>query len=408
MALEYCPIDTHHQVSIQTTIQDVDADDWNRMAAGNAFASHGWLLTCERCWLAIFKPRYFVLRIDGQPAGVAACYWVKKGSLVETLDHLLLGRLHWFADIAGISFLPALVCGPPVPGYGWHIGVDMDLNKRDRNVAYKEMLDAIETEADHLGVALSFALVLNSEHELCDLLASRGYMSSRNIPAAIMDVSWSSMDEYFARLPNKRRREFRRQRRRNLDAGVRIELLRNSESRDMHELFLALLDRHARRCGSPGLPFGKGFIEELRENMDDQALLFVARKGSAIGGVYLALRRGDSVVAFAVAIDPEVSGNDFTYFELVYNTMIEYAIEDGVERILFGRGLYEVKLRRGCRFVDTMIFTRPNGMLRAPQRWWYCFASLWNHYKLKPRIRRHLASPSRPACFSRFKRNASP
>lgn len=140
---------------------------------------------------------------------------------VETLDDMLLGRLAPVAARVGVSFLPALVCGP-AQGYGWHIGVDPDLDERSRGESRREVLDAIESEADRRGLSLSFAQVLDEEVELRGLPAKRGRLTSRNVPVARLDVRWRSMEEYFAQMPRRRRRTIRRESRRNADAGVSI------------------------------------------------------------------------------------------------------------------------------------------------------------------------------------------
>lgn len=375
------------RVSLHSTIQDIDPGDWNRLAAGNAFASHGWLLTSERCWLARFKALYVVLRMEGTVAAGAACYEIEDSPLVESLDDMLLGRLKRFVTGLGVSFLPALVCGPP-QGYGWHIGVDAGLDPADQDRIRRQVLDAMEAEADRRGLPLSFALVLDEEMALCALLDERHYLVCRNVPVAVMEVPWGSIDEYFALLPAKRRHEFRRQRRRNHEAGAWVELLAGGAGLD--ERFLTLLDNNAREHGAAGVPFGRRFLRELRANTDAGALCFVARKGAAVSGAYLVLRRGDTAMAYAVGVDPDLGGDDFTYFELVYYRLIEYAIEYGIKRVYFGRGMYEMKVRRGCFLVEALIYTRRNWSKRLLNAAWYRMASLWNHFKLRPEIRREL------------------
>ena len=147
-------------VSVHPSIRDIDACEWNRLAGDNAFASHGWLLTIETCWRARFESLYFTLHRDGELRAGAVCYAVEASPGVETLDDLLLGRLRATASRLGISFLPALVCGP-VQGYGWHIGIDPRLDIAAQDSIRVGMLNAIEAEADQRGLQLSFVQTLD-------------------------------------------------------------------------------------------------------------------------------------------------------------------------------------------------------------------------------------------------------
>jgi predicted N-acyltransferase len=355
------------------------AEEWNRLAGDNPFFSHGWLLSCELCWLARAQPVYFTWRRDGNLMGGAVCHRVEPSPTVETLDDMLLGRLRPTASRLGVSFLPALVCGSP-QGYGRHIGFAEGLSPGGRAEVVTALLNAMEAEADRLAVRLSFVQTLESEPELITELRQRRYLECRNVPVAVLDVTWKSMDEYFADIPARRRRVYRRERRRNLDAGVSI---RPADPAAVPEpRFRELIDANARQYGAAGMPFSPPFLRELVANMGESALLLEARQGEVLIGAHLALRQGRALAAFAIGVDPELGGENYTYFELGYYSMIERAIGLSIERIYFGRGMEEVKTRRGCRLEAASIFSRVGGPRRLPYGAWFKMASTWNTRKL--------------------------
>jgi len=364
----------------------VDAAAWNRLAGDNAFASYGWLLTLERMWRARFEPLYFTCAGgDGLSAGTV-CYELKASPGIETLDDLLFGRLHGAALRLGCSFLPALICGP-AQGYGWHIGTDPRLPADERDRLRRRVLDAVEEEADRRRLPLAFAHALDEQCELQALLEERRYLRSRNVPIALMDVRWASLADYFNSLPAKRRREFRRERRRNADAGVEIEAL--GGTRAPADRVYELLQDNARRHHSPPPPFGPEAFGELGRNMGDGVMVLVARKGESVSGAFVALEHGRAAIAYAVGVDPALGGEDFTYFNLVYYSLIERAIARGLDRIYFGRGMYSVKTRRGCRLSGASIYLRTRGALsRTLSRPWLALASAWNRSKLPAEVRR--------------------
>jgi hypothetical protein len=96
------------------------------------------------------------------------------------------------------------------------------------------------------------------------------------------------------------------------------------------------------------------------------------------------------VFPFTVGVDYDVAGDDYTYFQLVYNSMIARAIDAGMRGIYYGRGMYSVKLRRGCRLTDTWIYSRESGPRRLASAPWFRVASMWNRYKLPSAARQLL------------------
>ena len=341
-------------------------------------------MTVERCWRARFEALYFTLHRETRLIGASICYATQATEGIETLDDLILGRFRPAAGLLGVTFLPALVCGAPL-GYGWHIGVDPEIGGAASQEAMAEVLDAMEAEADRRGLPLSFAQALEEERELLGLLRRRRYLSSRNVPVAVMDVRWPSIDAYLADMSGKRRRDFRREMRRNHEAGVEVEILESSEG--LQDRLLDLLEENSRSHGSIGFPFSRELFAELERNMAARARVFVARKAGAVIGAYVVLIEGTRAVAYAVGVDAE-QGGDFTYFQLVYYGFIEYAIANGIERIDFGRGMYAAKLRRGCRLRDAWIYTRTSGARRWLSAATYSFASVWNRAKVSLETRR--------------------
>ena len=73
-----------------------------------------------------------------------------------------------------------------------------------------------------------------------------------------------------------------------------------------------------------------------------------------------------------------------------YYSLIAHAIQAGTRRIYYGRGMYEVKVRRGCRLAATWIYTRESGLRRLGSAAWFVVASAWNRYSMPRVVRRSL------------------
>ena len=376
-------------LSLHRTLRDIDPNEWNRLAGENPFATHGWLLTVESCWRNKLEPSYFTLRQDGVVVAASVCYVASATTDAETLDDMLFGRLARPARSFGLSFLPAFICGPAL-GYGWHIGVDQRLSSADQDMVRGMVLDAIEAESRNLGLQLHFVHLLDTENTLQNLLRERGYLRCRNAPVAVLDVNWDSFEDYLSDLPARRRREFRRQIRRNREAGNAISLVESVP--DDESRLLELVDNNARKHNTYPFAFGPGFFHELKRNLGAEAWIFTSRRSGVIMGVSGSVVEGDNAYAFVVGVDHGIAGNDYTYFQLLYYSLIAHAIESGTRHIFYGRGMYEIKLRRGCRLTDTWIYSREAAPRRQASASWFALASFWNRYKLPREARRALGS----------------
>ena len=372
-------------VSLHRTICEIDVHEWNDLAGDSAFALHGWLLTVERSWREAVHPLYFTLRRDGRLIAGSVCYVAGANSRNESLDDMLFGRMAGIARAVGMSFLPSVVCGPAL-GYGWHIGVHAALSEHQADHARSQVLDAIETEAHAREMQVGFALVLDSEPDLKRLLTERGYLRCRNVPVNVLDLTWPSPKEYMDGLPRKRRAEFQRQINRNRDAGCAIETTEDPGAAEQR--LLQLLDWNAQKHSGRPFPAGDGFFRELSRNLGANAQVFTARIDESLTGVHLVLLRREAAFAVAVGVDPETAGKDYTYFVILYHSPISMALDRGLSRFYFGRGMYEIKRRRGCRLTDSWTYAKVAGPRRIVSAAWFALATQWNTYKVPAGARR--------------------
>jgi len=76
-------------------------------------------------------------------------------------------------------------------------------------------------------------------------------------------------------------------------------------------------------------------------------------------GFSLCLRQGDILDVWMTGFNYDVQSiTDFTYFNLCYYAPIRWAIEQGVKKIYYPRGIEKVKLDRGCKPEETFSFVK--------------------------------------------------
>ena len=118
-----------------------------------------------------------------------------------------------------------------------------------------------------------------------------------------------------------------------------------------------------RRHSEFAFPFRPGFFSSLQAGLHDSYMVCVAKRGADTLGFVTMLADGDTAWADSYGLDSRRSDTAFVYFYLAYHWPIRAAIERGLRRIVFGRGQYELKLRRGCSLTDTYVLVKPSGRI---------------------------------------------
>lgn len=352
-------------------------------------AGHGWIRTVESTSLSRQQGRYVVLR-DAQGALVAAspCALMHASPQVETVDDLVFGRLQPWVSKLGPSLLPAWVCGPPF-GYGRHLLIEPEADPARRLLLARLLLDAIESEAWREGRWVAFPHVVDEETELVAELRRRGYLPSTHVPLSYLDIAWGSFDEYLSHLntvTRGARKDIRRQINRFYKSGAEIFELGSEPvtNEDLHKV----LELNARRHNQKPFGFRASFFSELKANLGDQAKVYVCRNEGCITSVSLMLCANGVAQLPLIGIDHDRAGNNFTYFNLAHYRPIHDAVEAGFRRMYFGRSLYELKARRGCRRIRLTLYLKTNSAIRAAAlRPWLAVLSAWNRYQVPKRLR---------------------
>ena len=369
-------------ITLHRSIGDVPRDQWDAMAGDDVLASHGWLLTLERTRCGDATPLYVVARTAGRVVGGAAVARMCATDLIETVDHVLLGRLRPLAARIGISFLPALVAAP-LRGFGCLPLASRELDEGARGRLLDALLDAIGAEAARQGGALFFGDLRPCHADLAARLAARAFIDALDDPVSVLDVRWDSFDAYLRhldRVSRGARKDVRRQQNQNRKRGTTITAEDDAgRTGDRLWQLMTLNERaHNRR------PFGfvRDFFPVLTRELPGDAVVYAARKQGRITATSLLLRRGTTGYLPMVGVDHAAAGRDFTFFAIAHYRPIADAIAGGLRTLYFGRALDGLKARRGCRLEETRVFLRARAPIgRLASRPWLRVLSSWNRVK---------------------------
>jgi predicted N-acyltransferase len=160
------------------------------------------------------------------------------------------------------------------------------------------------------------------------LLGEQGHILRQTVQFHWRNRGWTDFEAYLGSMRGKRRREIRRERRRVVDSGCRVEMMSGGELGDEE---WAAIDRFyrdttARKGGQPYL--SETFFPILRERFC-HAVRFVAARheGKLVAGALL-FERGDALYGRYWGCD---SSHRHLHFEACFHAPIAYCIERGLQ-----------------------------------------------------------------------------
>ncbi len=323
------------------SLREVPPESWNRLI-GDAFpfAEYDYLLALEEghC-VGIepgWEPRYLTLWEGKQLQ--AACYLYRKtnsnGEYIFDWDWANAYQRY------GQRYFPKLTSAVPfTPATGPKLLVAADASN-PRELQRQLLASALDLAQQEGCSSLHFLFIPAEEREIYE---AAGLLLRHSFQFHWQNQGYVSFEDFLSRLRSKRRKEILRERRQVQEQGLEIILLRGEEiepklCRVMYDFYLTTIDR---KWAMPYLSYE--FFQYIFTHFRDQLVLALARKqGRWVAGT-INYHKG-----------PHLFGRywgcrqDFRslHFELCYYRLIEYAIEQGVQRFEAGaQGAH--KIQRG-------------------------------------------------------------
>ena len=323
------------------SLREVPPESWNRLI-GEAFpfAEYDYLLALEEghC-VGIepgWEPRYLTLWEGKQLQ--AACYLYRKtnsnGEYIFDWDWANAYQRY------GQRYFPKLTSAVPfTPATGPKLLVAADA-PNPRELQQQLLASALELAQQEGCSSLHFLFIPAEEREIYE---AAGLLLRHSFQFHWQNQGYGSFEDFLSRLRSKRRKEILRERRQVQEQGLEVILLRGEEieptlCRVMYDFYLTTIDR---KWAMPYLSYE--FFQYIFTHFRDQLVLALARKQERWVAGTINYHKG-----------PHLFGRywgcrqDFRslHFELCYYRLIEYAIEQGVQRFEAGaQGAH--KIQRG-------------------------------------------------------------
>lgn len=333
-----------HRMATVPTLDAIRDNELHPLTAGRTFyVSRPWLKAVELQYRD--RTAYVTCRdSDGILRGVCPVYWGEPSS------RGYYDPFGQFFHRSGAEFdrddwSPAYLVGSRA-AYSCEFLVDPAMAPKHQRDVLTLLLDGAATHAGDVGAASLSALYVNPRGaaQLGDVVTDDRafYLAGAN---SVLDVPWSSMDEY-VRAMGRHGGNIRREMRTFAEQGYTIVDGRLS---DWIDVAADLFSRLERRYGHEASAEDEAAeLRTLASCADDHSHVIAIRDGAEVIGAALVFVWEGVVYTRSAGFNYAATKRAFEYFNLIYE-MIRFAIERGYRRLDMGMATYRAKLARGAR-----------------------------------------------------------
>jgi len=313
------------RVEFRSSIDELDAREWNALAGGHPFARHEFLAALEHtgCLGAGtgWQPHYLTLHDAAGLAGAAAAF-VKSHSYGEFVFDFAwanaYGRL-------GRRYYPKLTLATPfTPATGPRLLVRPGL---DAAPVMAQLLSALERDSAAQALSGVHALFLDERSRAA--CAAQGWLLRRDCQFHWTNRGWGSFDEYLESFTAEKRKKARRERRRVAESGVRFETRLGGEldAPLLERIYALHRDTFLRHGHEPYLT--PQFFAEVARRMPQSLMVKLALHGRTVVAVAIFFWWQEALYGryWGAAADYHS-----LHFEACYHQGIEFCIERGIAR----------------------------------------------------------------------------
>ena len=346
-----------HAIKAHSTIVELAGDAWDVLAGGpELHLSSQWLGSVEAH--SPGKPVYLVHHDEHRRiAGSAVSYLIDNSR--ERADDVLLrfSRIDCLlanaisGQDAGNAhsptlrrLLPGLSCG------GWTLtnsttSLSSDLDSGERRELGAELVRGLIEAAREMGArCVYFPYVEQHNHELRENLLASEFKEFSTEAHYLLDVTWSSFDEYVAHFAKRRRYNIRRDHDLLARAGVgfRVVPLEPALVEDLLPLGMATVRKYQ------GTVSEHAVRDRLRLLSEVGSQVAVAEHDGTIRAFGVLAQWRDHLYARMTGFDYEFQKDLPLYFGILY-AQIRHAIAGGFRRIEYATNSGFTKMSRGMR-----------------------------------------------------------
>lgn len=335
------------------SIQDIPQEQWNSEWYYPP-ESYNFYLCQEKGNLEEFKFSYLVIYCNERPVLIAPLFTAafNLGFVLEGVAQRLVLSIQKFWS--RFLMIHTLFCGSPVTFKGV-IGIDPE--HADHPELLVEFDRALCDFAKKSRVRMiEFKDFMDADLRFLEPLQSMGYFKVDSYPTAILDIDFSSLNDYFSRLSYQTRKDLRRKiKKTKALGGLDIKVVNNIDDciDEIHQLYLNIYNKNEVHFEC----LTKDFFKNFCRYMPEETRFFLYRVNDKLIGFNFCLVQQDALVDKYLGFDYTVSRQYELYYISFLNN-VQWCLDNGKKSYLLSQGGYSTKRRLGARLIPLRALVR--------------------------------------------------
>lgn len=348
------------EIRIMKTLREINPDSWNACFAG-VVENYEYLLAVEEAGIKGFSYVYVTAweqeeLIAAMPAFITD-YALdttlqgtgKKitGAIASTFPNLLKVKLACF--------------GSPCAEAGI-VGFYPQINDSEKPSLLQAMVEAFECYASTQGCKLMGVKDIpeTMENAWKQALQSRGFASLAGMPTAYLDIDFTGVEEYMARLSSATRKNMRRKLR-QADA-VEIQTVHSLDG--LLPEVMALYHDTKNRSDWQFEELTEDYFKGVLANMPEHSFCTLYYVHGQLLAANLLVHDEHTLIDKFFCMSE--AGRKYSLYFFSWFTNIRYCLKHGLKRYQSGQEGYENKLRLGSKLIrNTMVFKHRNALAQG-------------------------------------------
>lgn len=357
---------------IYSSIQEIGQEQWDSVWPYSP-ESYNFYLSQEKSNLEGFEFAYLAIYYGEKPVLIAPLFTAdfNLGIALEGVgERLILGiQKIWPRFLV----MRTLFCGSPVSLKGV-MGIDTT------HVADPELLEVFNRAIQEFAFKSRVRMIvlkdfMDTDVRLLKPLRSMGYFVADSLPAMVLPIDFSSMEEYYSKLSYQTRKDLRRKvRQTDALGGVDIKVVNNID--DCADEIIQLYENVYNKSAFHFEHLTKDFFTNFCRYMPEETKIFLYRVNNKLIGFNFCLVQEDALVDKYLGFDYTASRQYNLYF-LSFLNNVQWCLENGKKNYFLSQGGFTIKSKLGAGAIPL------RGLVKFVNPWITSFIRLINRF-LKP------------------------
>lgn len=336
-----------HSLRLLHGAKHIQRSAWDALAR-RGYHRHAWFVAAERCGAEPWHVGVF----DGAELVAVIPAYIERETLHGDLHARWYGPMHGAAGALGAGLRPSLAIGAPMSTGSDPLGSDVVLTDAVLDEALEMLEEVGRTERVK---AVVWPFLDESARGIREAARRRGYRESFANSEAVIDIGWSSPEEYLSSRSKNVRRTLRNELAWVHDQGITVRWETDLRPHDTAFDALYRASYVARNGRVATLP--AEFFRELADAQSPGVRVQCAWRGTTLVEMAVALD-GGGAMDLCLSAQSEEHRNGLLYQHLLCYDPVRAAIEGGLYRIHLGPSALYPKILRGARLMTHVTLVR--------------------------------------------------